>query len=72
MLVQVDRLDTLFSEHRGPQEQWQALTREHHVLDDIVDRTANIEGLPEDKMRLRIIDLYRCYVSEWKYARTVR
>jgi len=45
--------------------QWEALTREFPVLDDIVDRGAGAEILLPPDMRSQLIQLYRNYVSEW-------
>jgi hypothetical protein len=64
MLVQVKTLRNLLDADEMDL-QWEALTREFPVLDDIVDRSAEVENLRPIDMRNRLIQLYRSYVSEW-------
>ncbi|WP_336622309.1 7-cyano-7-deazaguanine synthase [Chlorogloeopsis sp. ULAP01] len=65
MLVQVNTLRHLLSILDEPSFQWEALTREFPVLDDIVDRSAAAENILPADMQGRLIQLYRTYVSEW-------
>lgn len=65
MLVQVNTLRNLLNVSDEMGLQWEALTREFPVLDDIVDRCAEVENLLPIDMRNRLIQLYRSYVSEW-------
>lgn len=45
--------------------QWKSLTKRFPELDDIVDRTHEVEGLTSLEMRKCLIRLYQTYVSEW-------
>ena len=65
MLVQVKTLRNLLDVSDEMDLQWEALTREFPVLDDIVDRSAGAESLLPIDMRGQLIQLYRTYVSEW-------
>ncbi len=65
MLVQVKTLRNLLDVSHEMDLQWEALTREFPVLDDIVDRSAGAESLLPIDMRAQLIQLYRTYVSEW-------
>jgi hypothetical protein len=65
MLVQVNTLRNLLDVSDEMDLQWEALTREFPVLDDIVDRGAGAEILLPPDMRSQLIQLYRNYVSEW-------
>lgn len=65
MLVQVKTLRNLLDVSEEMDLQWEALTREFPVLDDIVDRSAGAESLLPIDMRGQLIQLYRTYVSEW-------
>jgi len=65
MLVQVNTLRNLLDVSDEMDLQWEALTREFPVLDDIVDRGAGAEILLPPDMRSQLIQLYRTYVSEW-------
>jgi hypothetical protein len=65
MLVQVNTLRNLLDVSDEMDLQWEALTREFPVLDDIVDRSAGAESLLPIDMRGQLIQLYRTYVSEW-------
>ncbi|MEG4281563.1 7-cyano-7-deazaguanine synthase [Microcoleus sp. A006_D1] len=65
MLVQVNTLRNLLDVSDEMGIQWEALTREFPVLDDIVDRGAISESLLPADMRSHLIQLYRNYVSEW-------
>jgi len=65
MLVQVHTLRRLLSTSNNPSLQWETLTKEFPVLDDIVDRTAEAENLLPGEMQSRLIQLYQSYVSEW-------
>lgn len=65
MLVQVNTLRNLLSVSDEMGLQWEALTREFPVLDDILDRSARAENLLPLDMRNLLIQLYRSYVSEW-------
>ena len=48
-----------------PIYQWQSLTRRFSEMDDIVDRTCEVESLTSLEMRKSLIRLYKTYVSEW-------
>jgi hypothetical protein len=65
MLAQVNTVRSLLNVSDEMDIQWEALTREFPVLDDIVDRGAGAEGLLPADMRSHLIQLYRSYVSEW-------
>lgn len=65
MLVQVSTLRHLLGVSDEPGLQWEALTQEFPVLDDIVDRGAVAESLLPIAMQSRLIQLYQSYVSEW-------
>lgn len=69
MLTQVDSLERLLSGHKRSNAQWEALTQKYAVLDDIVDRTAEFQGIPEHEMRLRLVQLYQNYICEWQQVR---
>lgn len=65
MLVQASVLKELLNQSENPVSQWRALTRRFPEIDDIVDRTYEVEGLTPPEMRKHLINLYRTYVSEW-------
>jgi hypothetical protein len=65
MLMQVSTLRRLLDVSDETSLQWQALTKEFPVLDDIVDRGAVAENLLPGDMQSRLIQLYQSYVSEW-------
>lgn len=65
MLAQVNTVRSLLNVSDEMDIQWEALTREFPVLDDIVDRGAGAESLQPADMRSHLIQLYRSYVSEW-------
>jgi hypothetical protein len=65
MLVQVSVLKKLLNHSENPVSQWESLTRRFPKLDDIVDRTHEIEGLTSLDMRQNLIRLYQTYVAEW-------
>jgi 7-cyano-7-deazaguanine synthase in queuosine biosynthesis len=71
MLVQVERFEKIFKKYKTPDTQWVALVHEYPELDDIVDRTTNIEALSTDDMRQRLINLYQRYSQEWVTARPI-
>ncbi|MBE9197676.1 MULTISPECIES: 7-cyano-7-deazaguanine synthase [unclassified Nodularia (in: cyanobacteria)] len=62
MQAQIQTLDSLFGLSDEP---WKNLTKKFPELDDIVDRTAVAENLLPADMRIRLIQLYQNYVSEW-------
>ncbi len=62
MQAQVRTLDSLFT---VSDTTWKNLTKKFPDLDDIVDRTALAENLLPADMRIRLIQLYQNYVSEW-------
>ncbi|CBN53544.1 MULTISPECIES: 7-cyano-7-deazaguanine synthase [Kamptonema] len=66
MLEQVRTFRRLPRFSDEPGLQWEAMTREFSVLDDIVDRSAVAENLLPADMRSRLIQLYHTYVSEWE------
>lgn len=65
MLAQVSTLKGLLNHSEDVVSQWQSLTRRFPELDDIVDRTHEVEGLTSLEMRKNLIRLYQTYVSEW-------
>ena len=65
MLTQVSTLKGLLNCSEDAVSQWQSLTRRFPDLDDIVDRTHEIEGLTPPEMRKNLIRLYQTYVLEW-------
>ncbi|WP_346290142.1 7-cyano-7-deazaguanine synthase [Sphaerothrix gracilis] len=65
MLMQVSMLKGLLNCSEDAVSQWESLTRRFPDLDDIVDRTHEIEGLKPPEMRKNLIRLYRTYVLEW-------
>ncbi|GAB4376361.1 MAG: hypothetical protein Kow00121_23300 [Elainellaceae cyanobacterium] len=65
MLTQVSTLKGLLNCSEGAVSQWESLTRRFPELDDIVDRTHEIEGLTPPEMRENLIRLYQTYVLEW-------
>ncbi len=44
--------------------QWEALTREFLVLDEIIDRSVVAENLLPADMQNRLINLYQTYIAE--------
>ncbi|MDY7020885.1 MAG: 7-cyano-7-deazaguanine synthase, partial [Cyanobacteriota bacterium] len=68
MLEQVNTFRKLLSPSDQIDLQWEALTREFPVLDDIVDRSAGIENLSPVDMQSRLIELYQTYINEWDIA----
>jgi hypothetical protein len=65
MLAQVSTLKELLNYSENTTTQWKSLTKRFPELDDIVDRTHEVEGLTSLEMRKRLIQLYQTYVSEW-------
>ena len=65
MLSQVCSLQRLLSTSDEPSLQWEALTGEFPVMDDIVDRSIMAEGILPTIMQNHLIQLYRTYISEW-------
>ena len=65
MLAQVSTLKELLKYSEKTTTQWESLTKRFPELDDIVDRTHEIEGLTSLEMRECLIRLYQTYVSEW-------
>jgi hypothetical protein len=65
MLVQVSIIKKLLNHSENSVSQWGSLTRRFPELDDIVDRTYDVEGLTLPEMRKHLINLYQTYVSEW-------
>jgi hypothetical protein len=65
MLAQVSTLRELLNYSEDAGSQWESLTRRFPELDDIVDRTHELEGLTSAEMRKSLIRLYQTYVSEW-------
>jgi hypothetical protein len=63
--AQAERLGALASSC----DPWEALAREHPVLDDVVDRCAEGEGLGPDAMRDRLIHLLSRHSTDWDAAR---
>ncbi len=55
----------MINTHQSQRNQWESFTREFPELDDIVDRTANIESLKPIEMQNKLIRLYQTYVAEW-------
>lgn len=66
MLAQVGTFQRLLNISDKSDFQWEALTREFLTLDDIVDRSAETEGLSPGDMRKLLLGLDRSYVYEWK------
>lgn len=46
-------------------ESWSRLSSQYLTLPDIVDRTADLEGMSAPEMKQRIITMYRRYAEEW-------
>ncbi len=65
MLAQVSTLRSLFSISDDFSLQWRVLTQRFSDLDDIVDRTAMVEGVLPSDLQKQLIRLYQSYVSEW-------
>lgn len=65
MLAQVSTLKGLLKYSDNATTQWESLTKRFPELDDIVDRTHEVEGLTSLEMRKCLIQLYQTYVSEW-------
>lgn len=65
MLTQVYALKGLLNDSKDAVSQWESLTQRFPELDDIVDRTHQIEGLTSPEMRKSLIRLYQTYASEW-------
>lgn len=65
MLVQVSILRELLNCSENSVSQWESLTRRFPELDDIVDRTYEVEYLTPPEIRKHLINLYQTYVSEW-------
>ncbi|MBE9112912.1 7-cyano-7-deazaguanine synthase [Nodosilinea sp. LEGE 07298] len=65
MLAQVSTLKGLLNYSENATFQWKSLTKRFPELDDIVDRTHEVEGLTSLEMRKRLIGLYQTYISEW-------
>jgi 7-cyano-7-deazaguanine synthase in queuosine biosynthesis len=70
MLAQVDTFRALLTSSNKIDLQWEALTREFPILDDIVDRSAGVENLSPAEMRSRLIKLYQSYITEWDIAKS--
>ncbi len=71
MVAQVRTFDNLLSNSNEIDIQWETLTREFPVLDDIVDRTAEIESLSITDMQSSLLNLYQTYVSEWNMVKSI-
>lgn len=65
MFVQVSTLKKLLKYSESSTTQWVSLTKRFPELDDIVDRTHEVEDLTSLEMRERLIRLYQTYVLEW-------
>ncbi|MFZ9736967.1 MAG: 7-cyano-7-deazaguanine synthase [Prochlorotrichaceae cyanobacterium] len=65
MLLQVSTFRKLLNCSEDSIYQWQSLTRRFPEMDDIVDRTCEVESLTSREMRESLIRLYKTYVSEW-------
>ncbi|GAB4155050.1 MAG: hypothetical protein Fur0046_34960 [Cyanobacteria bacterium J069] len=65
MLVQISTFKGLLNYSEDAVSQWESLTRRFPELDDIVDRTYEVEGLTPPEMRKNLIRLYQTYVFEW-------
>lgn len=65
MLAQVSTLKGLLKCSENDAAQWKSLTKRFPELDDIVDRTHEVESLTPLEMRRCLIELYQTYVSEW-------
>lgn len=65
MLFQVSNLKKLLNYSENTVSQWASFTRRFPELDDIVDRTHEVESLTPPQMRNHLINLYQTYVSEW-------
>lgn len=65
MLDQVSTIQSLLNVSRTPSAQWQCLTKQFPILDDIVDRGASAENLTASEMQQKLIQLYQNYVNEW-------
>ena len=65
MQKQVQTLHKLLQQSQEKNMQWKYLVREFYELDDIVDRTYELENLSPSQMKNNLIKLYENYVSEW-------
>jgi Queuosine biosynthesis protein QueC len=65
MLEQVKTFRNLLSTSDNLSLQWKALTQKFQALDNIVDQSAETEGLQPADMQIRLIKLYQNYVTEW-------
>ncbi|MBW4492476.1 MAG: 7-cyano-7-deazaguanine synthase [Oscillatoria princeps RMCB-10] len=65
MLAQVCTFRRLLSTSNEISLHWEEMTANFETLDDIIDRTAEAEGLSPAEMQSHLIRLYRNYVSEW-------
>jgi len=65
MLAQVRTFDDLLTTSNEIDIQWETMTRGFPILDDIVDRTAEIENISITDMQSSLLNLYQTYVSEW-------
>ncbi len=61
MLDQVKSLRSLLNSATP----WFSMSKKYTTLSEIVDRTAKQEGLDLEKMKERLLQLYRRYVQEW-------
>jgi hypothetical protein len=66
MSAQVCTFRRLLSPSNKISLQWEEMTANFESLDDIIDRTAEAEGLSPAEMQSHLIRLYRTYVSEWE------
>jgi len=70
MLFQVETLRSLIYTSELPETQWELITREFPILDDIVDNCSKSEELSISDMRKRLILLYQSYVTEWDIVKS--
>lgn len=66
MLVQVRTFIRLLAVSDEPSYQWEALTHEFPVLDDIVDQISTTENLSPANLQGQLLQLYQTYVAEWE------
>ncbi len=71
MVAQVRTFQDLLTTSNEIDIQWQTLTREFPVLDDIVDRTTETENLSIADMQSSLIKLFQTYVSEWNMVKSI-
>lgn len=70
MVAQVRTFHDLLTTSNKIHIQWETLTREFPILDDIVDRTAETENLSPADMQNLLLKLYQTDISEWNMVKS--